>query len=102
MDLNRKAAPDCILSDEKLYCPPPTPPPSLDDVFSSLPTPVPSPPLDEPDGLMSSLFLDIIKVTVSEILVGGHLAKNCPGSEINDPSQRHHPFLFEPPKYFFI
>lgn len=86
---------DCMPCSQTFYSPQPrpsTPPtcPQPEDVF---------------DGVVSTIFVDTIKASVATLLnvvIGEYIREKCIGCEINHPSQRRHPCLYEPPKYYFF
>lgn len=86
---------DCIPRSPTFYSPlarPSTPPTCTqpEDVF---------------DGVVSTIFVDTIKASVAtllDVVIGEYIREKCIGCEINHPSQRRHPCLYDPPRYYFF
>jgi hypothetical protein len=86
---------DCMPRSPPFYSPlarPSTPPTGTqpEDVF---------------DGVVSTIFVDTIKASVAallDVVIGEYIREKCIGCEINHPSQRRHPCLYDPPRYYFF
>lgn len=62
-------------------------------------------PEDVFDGVVSTIFVDTIKASVAallDVVIGEYIREKCIGCEINHPSQRRHPCLYDPPRYYFF
>ncbi|XP_064817855.1 E3 ubiquitin-protein ligase TRIM39-like [Oncorhynchus masou masou] len=62
-------------------------------------------PKDVFDGVVSTIFVDTIKASVAtllDVVIGEYIREKCIGCEINHPSQRRHPCLYDPPRYYFF
>lgn len=61
--------------------------------------------IGQPSGLASIFFLDRIKAVVARVLLAvitEQQEAECYGCLTNHPSQRHHPCLYRPPKFFMF
>lgn len=57
------------------------------------------------DVLVSTIFVDTIKVSVAallDVVIVEYIREKCIGCEINHPGQRRHPCLYDPPRYYFF
>jgi hypothetical protein len=78
-------------------------------LYAPLARPVTPPTFTQPedvfDGVASTVFVDTIKASVATLLnvvIGEYIREKCIGCEINHPSQRRHPCLYDPPRYYFF